>query len=657
MAGNMAIIVKILFLLFTLCITIVQSVEPDTTMVWKTCPLISKQTLNPADYKSSSHKRSNVQQQRNHLLYSGIEFVDTEYKSAADHTNSSIALISECAFVKVPFQWGNDTDSRSIEFFVKRIRVNRDESIIRKGQLWLLRGGPGGSGVGYDGNAEDWIRMVNYQYDLIIPDHRGTGRSELFGMDCFKAGIVDWAKCYPMMKSKYGKESFRGFGTTNAAKDVVHVARLLKQNDHETISVLSVSYGTTWLNRILTLYPNDVQLAIADSVVRTDIEFTDRDDHFLEAGNYLVATCQSDKFCASKFDGDVVSRVTDILKRQDNSTVACKPKHQSFSSTRTKRILGRLMLSTAYRKFIFPLLHRLWRCNEHDLKWLDNMGYKVIERLGISMNSFDAASEWNVTVLNNNEMLLYLVAGSEMSNYPLPHNKTYWINRFKNDYTKFFWIDFSSELIDYSDLMGSDRYYEPLRTVYAQNYTGRLLIMHGDLDPQTPQSGAIEWRNAFPSATFVWVKSSGHGTIQRTPGPDGKPVGAILALDWINSNGQGPVNTDVLKQWNDYNLNFRTADPSLQEYFTLHNDLFEGGPTKLYQPDTKPSDDKQHARRSALIAVIVIVAVISSIIIILAVALVITGIVIHRREKKRRHSSEYKQRFMSAQDIIENDNL
>jgi hypothetical protein len=46
-----------------------------------------------------------------------------------------------------------------------------------RGQLWMLEGGPGLSGIGLVSTTEQFIVKGLPDLDVYMPDHRGTGRS------------------------------------------------------------------------------------------------------------------------------------------------------------------------------------------------------------------------------------------------------------------------------------------------------------------------------------------------------------------------------------------------------------------------------------------------------------------------------------------------
>src|SRR5262245_15493686 len=79
---------------------------------------------------------------------------------------------AECARPIVPAYW-NDPGAGTIELFVKRYGGGGT-------QVWLLNGGPGGSGSDFEPLAEALVREAP-DLQIYMLDHRGTGRSSRLG--------------------------------------------------------------------------------------------------------------------------------------------------------------------------------------------------------------------------------------------------------------------------------------------------------------------------------------------------------------------------------------------------------------------------------------------------------------------------------------------
>ena len=82
----------------------------------------------------------------------------------------------ECATIKAPLD-AAAPNGPTIDVFVKRYRPAGGKSLRA---LWMLQGGPGGSGYPFEGISES-IATKFPDVDFYIPDHRGTGRSTRLG--------------------------------------------------------------------------------------------------------------------------------------------------------------------------------------------------------------------------------------------------------------------------------------------------------------------------------------------------------------------------------------------------------------------------------------------------------------------------------------------
>lgn len=129
--------------------------------------------------------------------------------------------------------------------------------------LFALNGGPGEAGLGL---LPIIIQLIPVKYGLtiIVPDHRGTGFSTPLGCDDQNSQDVTM-DCITYLTNRWTINGLQQFSTTSAAHDLaiqIQAAQLTGR-----ISILGVSYGTYWLNRFLTIYPNLVQAAVMDSPV------------------------------------------------------------------------------------------------------------------------------------------------------------------------------------------------------------------------------------------------------------------------------------------------------------------------------------------------------------------------------------------------------
>lgn len=177
---------------------------------------------------------------------------------------------SRCMSVQVPLSH-QQPEGPSIDLFVRRIPATG--SAPHRGEVWLLSGGPGEAG------ASLYPMIAVYQrafpgFDLIIPDHRGTGRSARI---CTKeespdsaAGTglagAEWGSCIGTM---YADPQRTGaFRITEAAQDVGHLLSQLRGEGE--VVVYGVSYGTQLALRMLQVAPVPLDALVLDGLVPTE---------------------------------------------------------------------------------------------------------------------------------------------------------------------------------------------------------------------------------------------------------------------------------------------------------------------------------------------------------------------------------------------------
>ena len=81
---------------------------------------------------------------------------------------------SQCLTAMAPLRPGAEAASEKIELFVREFPVA--DPAQRKGEVWLVAGGPGEPGASFY-PLLDVFRRAFPHHDLVIPDHRGTGYS------------------------------------------------------------------------------------------------------------------------------------------------------------------------------------------------------------------------------------------------------------------------------------------------------------------------------------------------------------------------------------------------------------------------------------------------------------------------------------------------
>jgi hypothetical protein len=490
----------------------------------------------------------------------------------------------QCASIEVPLLWDESSDERSVTFFVRRVQCKN--ATPRQGQLWLLNGdvGPIDGSTLY--TQYDTICKSLHGYDIMIPDHRGTGKSSQLGSDCTKLKLKSFRDCYNHVRDSYKSDGLRGFGTTMAAKDVLHFAKYSK-TDGDKVVVMGVAYGTYWLNRILTVAPSDINLAIADTVLSPTLEASAVDDQHTTVGTELLSLCQSASACISHFNSSQLSlndQITQILDKQDSAN-ACQGTHrkaakvQKFSSERLRTLYAGMLRDIPLSKFILPSLYRLNRCSDEDKKWLQNMGYSLT--LTSNKGTFFYSPTNNTTPT---ELLYYVIAASELSSSPLPQSASYWTQKYST-YPPFFKRNQSPTATYKLDIAQEDRYDEPLAGSLATNYNNPLLVLHGTLSPIAPKYMGQVWEQHFNNSQtqFVWVRNAQSAISFNTAMADAKDTrnaGLVVVLAWINANG-AHVNTTIIQSWRHYTYNFNSSTKNAT--IIAYKGLWEGAPAKTIQ--------------------------------------------------------------------------
>lgn len=174
---------------------------------------------------------------------------------------------SECLLARLPLRHETPEDA-GIEVFVRRMPA--PEAANRRGEVWLIPGGPGEPGVALHPMIATF-RAAFPDHDLVLPDHRGTGRSTRLcpvqeALD--SAGGValaddEWGPCIGALYADPSRTA--AFSITQAAQDLsTLIARQRRAGD---VHVYAVSYGTQLALRMLQVAPQPLDGLVLDGLV------------------------------------------------------------------------------------------------------------------------------------------------------------------------------------------------------------------------------------------------------------------------------------------------------------------------------------------------------------------------------------------------------
>ncbi|MBN2693890.1 alpha/beta fold hydrolase [bacterium] len=493
---------------------------------------------------------------------------DFDIKIVWESCPSYLKNAQECATVMMPFDY-NNLNSYRVPVFIYR---HKSASQNRKGAIWFLAGGPGGSGAIFD----DYFKRYKIDYpdwDLYSIDHRGVGNSEkltcLTETELKRATTTenDIEICVQELKDKYG-ENIKNFSTRGAANDLGKLISLLKK-ESDQIFIYGVSYGTFWAHRYLQLYPNQANGVILDSIALNGYAYLDKYDYLANrVGKKFIDICENDSICSEKMRTIAETpweALKSVFNKVDNRTLC--PQFREFTSNYLRELLLYLLAGGTYtRDLIPPFIYRLNRCSSSDIEIINSFintlfGYKkgyyiedeselrsIILQMSITYNEL-----WdNITV---DEAL------SQNSQYFFSTNGVSWDAFVKN-----------------SNLWPS--YKESLLMEYSSTDIP-ILMLNGTLDPQTPLEIALPAKEIFNKTNqiFIEVPNSAHSILTASKTVEtlenGITCGERIIFEFINNPTESPslecLNDIIPVQFGDTNFN-----RMITAYFFKTNDMWEG---------------------------------------------------------------------------------
>ena len=220
----------------------------------------------------------------------------TDFKPCADTASDAALAGSLCALEQVP---GDPSGlaggpAAPVSLFVRKFPAQG----AARGQVWLVAGGPGESGASFYGMLPT-LRRAFPGFDLVMPDHRGTGFSTRIcpaeeAVDSPGGAALDgaeWGTCFQYLN---GRPAYaRQFSQTNAAHDL---KGLIERTPHRGKTYLyGVSYGTQLVLRTVAMGARVDGLVLDSLVPLQDDATADLSRHSLVAdavGREILADCE-----------------------------------------------------------------------------------------------------------------------------------------------------------------------------------------------------------------------------------------------------------------------------------------------------------------------------------------------------------------------------
>jgi pimeloyl-ACP methyl ester carboxylesterase len=480
---------------------------------------------------------------------------------------------SECAWIAQPLDH-NDPLSRALPIFVSRRPARSGHA---KAQLWLLQGGPGGSGNIF-GNLTDGLSQLLPDFEFYVIEHRGVGESARLGCDTYESllseegtAITDneWPACVEELKRQWHGD-LAHFTTTQDAYDL---GSLIAQTrgPGQQVFVYGVSYGTTRALRFLQTHPDLVDGVILDSVVSPSVQYLSQfDAQFDVVAQDLAELCAEDPVCGEKLGRDPWSEILDLLQRLQDGHCP-----QFLYRSIVQPGFAQLLMSRDLRAHIFPLTYRLNRCTPEDVGVIENY-FSVVSQLFSDTGKVDRESL----------LLQKHVALSELWEEPAPSFET---------------LSESCDSLVLCPGVGIElgQVYPYWPRYERDEFVGKwpetdtpILALNGTLDPQTPLETALAAKAHLRGEHqhFVTVPWSPHGVAFETPvaTPKTPPCGVQLIQKFVTDPKAEPDTSclsDLLPPF--------STDPELDAALFGGSDIWENPERAL---ESRPSAASLNAR-------------------------------------------------------------
>lgn len=463
----------------------------------------------------------------------------------------------ECAMVEAPFDYAQP-DGERLDIFVYR---HVSQSATPKGQLWLLEGGPGGSGVDFV-PLLDQVLIDRYpDYDFYSLDHRGVGNSTRFGCPQEDNALLDVGACVASLESQWG-DKLPFFTSTNAARDLGRMIELTREED-KPVYVYGVSYGTYWAQRYLQIFPDQADAVILDSLAMPTLCYIDNYDYlFNENGRLIMNFCEADATCSAKLGTIAASpweALGAIYEKIDTGALCAELSDIDRELTRTA--LGVMEMDWFLRVLIPPLAYRFNRCSAADVTAINSL----LDYLNGKAGKTDWVDVYHLesSILGVHVILSEMWDDTPFSEIEAIHDEAY----FSIDTSYFF-----GQIADMGvwPTYGDDGYFDK----FADTATP-ILMLNGTLDPQTPLSIAAPMAEIFngPHQQFVTVPWSPHCVLgsswtEAALEGTGPICGEEIIFDFLD-DPTGTVDTSCLDEL--YPLEF---DPTSEINIWISEELF-----------------------------------------------------------------------------------
>lgn len=481
-------------------------------------------------------------------------------KVVANPKFAEITSQFNCGTLQVPLDWNNKSGLK-IDYFVRQLPATEP----KRGQLWILPGGPGIAADDYPEALELAGRLPDL--DIYMPDHRGTGRSTFLActaeqvQDIFTENDVSDEDCLTYLTENWSTEELQHFNVTQAAEDIGQLINHFK-DDRDEVYLYGSSYGTYWAQRYLHLYPQQASGIFIDAVCSLT-SCNEQNGFFASyevAGRELLNLCDQNAFCSSKIGGYAEGYLQNLYTLLENDHCPA----MGLSREDLQFITGAAVSERELQAILPAFMYRMTRCNQQDVEAMTYL-------LESAEEGDDGDDESEGIVIPESTGLTLNIRYSE-----LWHNSVTSQEIELQARTALFAGDgFGEEGQAQYDLQAQWPIYslDSFATSWPETTTP-MLITNGVLDPITTIESAAELGSQYvqPYQQTILIPYAGHGTLNDSPIVDSdEHCTAALATQFFQ-NPQQELDKSCLEQLQA--PDFEGSRESAETYFNTM-DLWE----------------------------------------------------------------------------------
>lgn len=421
---------------------------------------------------------------------------ETAFRPCEDQARFSALSDSLCATLAAPLTYQTG-DEAKLDIFVRKFPAKN----THVGEIWLLAGGPGEAGTSYYSGIEAF-RDAFPGYDVFIPDHRGTGRSERLCAgetpDSPRGTALtgeEFGPCFGEIWQNAPRT--QAFSMTHAAKDLDLLMGQLSGEGHRYI--YGVSYGTGYALRFSQVSDQALDGIILDSLVPaltdTRYDISHRSLTTDMVGQRVIAQCAQSPECNARFEGGIETAFSGLIAAIDAGE---RPDLAELSlGGHFKHALGSMLDIPASRALISDAI-ALALYNPSELSEFFETQvtptYAIFQELAAYDNS-----AFSITLAG-------LIGHSETNRRP---------EQTAQDVAREeMGLGFTAALTTVQTYTQMPTYVQDDYFAAPYAHLPPILVLQGDMDPKTPLEGALTHIEALKAGgaevTLVTVKDSPH---------------------------------------------------------------------------------------------------------------------------------------------------